>query len=350
MASLTQASITARKTIRYTIFLIIFLIIGRMLWGVVLGIYHRVFPPPPPSATVAFGKLPSLPFPDRTGLASLTFALETPDGGLPSTPNLLKVYFMPKLSANLLSLDFAKERARSLNYNPEPETTSDSVYKFKANNSPSVLQTDIITGAFSLSYDLSADPAPLSSRPVAPEVATSTVKGFLSTAKMLPEDLTGPSSHQFLKHEASGLAPATSLSDANLVKVHLFRKEYEKMPSLTSTPNEGNIWFIVSGITQRGKDLIAGEYHYFPVDETQFSTYPVKPVETAWHELTAGNYFSASAGSVNEGEEVKIRRVYLAYYDPGVPTDFFQPIWVFEGTDKNFVAYVPAVSSEYYGE
>lgn len=350
MASLTQASITARKTIRYTIFFIIFLIVGRMLWGVVLGIYHRIFPPPPPTATVAFGKLPKLPFPDRTNLGNLTFALETPDGGLPKTPQLLKVYFMPKLSANLLSLDFAKERAKSLNYNPEPEPASDSVYKFKSSNSPSVLQTDIITGAFSLSYDLSADPSPLSTRPVAPEAAISQVSNFLSSAKMLPEDLTGPTYHQFLKHEAAGLIPAVSLSDANLVKVHLFRKDYDEMPSLTSSPNEGNIWFIVSGITQRGKDLIAGEYHYFPVDEAQFSTYPVKPVETAWQELVAGNYYPASNGSVQQGNEVKIRRAYLAYYDPGVPTDFFQPIYVFEGTDKNFVAYVSAIAPEYYGE
>jgi hypothetical protein len=185
---------------------------------------------------------------------------------------------------------------------------------------------------------------------LAPEVAASNVRSFLSTAGMLPEDLTGPTAHQFLKHEVAGLVPAVSLSDANLVKIHLFRKNYEEIPTLTSTPNEGNIWFLVSGLTQRGKDLIAGEYHYFPVDEAQFSTYPIKTVETAWEELKSGNYFIASNGSVQQGNEVKIRRVYLAYYDPGVPTDFFQPIWVFEGTDKNFVAYVPAVSPEYYGE
>jgi len=40
--------------------------------------------------------------------------------------------------------------------------------------------------------------------------------------------------------------------------------------------------------------------------------------------------------------------VYLAYYDAGVPTDYYQPIIVFEG-DQDFLAYVPAIASEYYG-
>lgn len=349
MVTLTQASITARKSIRYAIFFIIFLIIGRIFLGALVGIYKKIFPPPPPTPTVAFGKLPKLPFPERAKM-NLSFALETPEGGLPTVPNIVKVYFMPKLSANLLSLDFAKERARDLNYDSNPETVSESVYKFYNKSSPSVLQTDIITGAFSLSYDLKADPTPLSVRPVAPEVAANIAKTFLDNASLLPEDLTGPTAHQFLKHEAAGLVPGISISDSNLIKIHLFRKNYDDMTSLTPSPNEGNIWFIVSGLRERGKDLIAGEYHYFPVDETQSSTYPIKSPEIAWQEFISGNYYTASFGSAVEGEAIKIRRVYLAYYDAGVPTDFFQPIYVFEATDKNFVAYIPAVTSDYYGE
>jgi hypothetical protein len=38
----------------------------------------------------------------------------------------------------------------------------------------------------------------------------------------------------------------------------------------------------------------------------------------------------------------------MAYYDPDVLSQYFQPIVVFEG-DGGFVAYVPAVTAEYYG-
>ncbi len=349
MVTLTYASITARKIIRYTVFFIIFLIVGKMFLGVALGIYHKIFPPPPPTPTVAYGKLPKLPFPERAKL-NLNFTLETPEGGLPTTPSLIKIYFMPKLSANLLSLDFAKERAQSLNYEINPETLSDSLYKFYNKTTPSSMQIDIITGAFSVSYDLNVDQSPLAVRPVPPEVAVSTARQFMTSANVLPEDMTGPTSHQFLKYESSGLVPAVSLADSNLIKVHFFRKSFEEMPSLTPVPNEGNIWFIISGLKERGKDVLAGEYHYFPVDETQSSTYPIKTADQAWQEFTAGNYFTASFGAANDGENIKIRRVYLAYYDSGELMDFYQPIYVFEGTDKNFVAYIPAVTGDYYGE
>lgn len=349
MVTLTQASITARKTIRYTIFFILFLIVGRIFLNTAIGIYKKIFPPEAPPPTVAFGKLPSLPFPERVKL-NLSFALETPEGGLPTLPDQEKVYFMPKLSANLLSLDFTKEKMKSLGYDENPIQINDSTYEFHHKTTSSVLKADIITGTFSLSYDLIADPSPLAVRPPSPEVAASTAKSFLDNADSLPEDLTGPTNHEFLKHQSSGLIPALSLSDANLTKIYLFRKNYDDLPSLTSTPGEANVWFILSGLRDRGKSVIAGEYHYFPVDEEQNATYPIKTPEQAWNELNEGKYFTASFGGAKEGETLKIRRVYLAYYDPGVPVDFFQPIYVFEATDKNFTAYVPAITADYYGE
>ena len=106
---------------------------------------------------------------------------------------------------------------------------------------------------------------------------------------------------------------------------------------------------MVSGIREKGRDIIAGEYHYFPIDETKLATYPIKTGSEAWQEFINGNYYSASFGTTIDGNNIKIRKVYLAYYDPGVYTEFFQPIYVFEG-DNDFVGYVPAVTSEYYGE
>jgi len=350
MLTLTQASITARKSIRYGIFFIIFLIIGRIFLNTAIGIYKKVFPPKEAPPTVAFGKLPKLPFPEREKV-SLNFVVETPEGSLPQMPTQTKVYFMPKVSANLLSLDFAKENAKSLGYIEEPNQINESLYSFNHKSVPSVLKTNIVNGTFSLSYDLIVDPTPLEVKPPIAEIAISNTKSFLENAGSFPKDISeGRNNHQYLKHYSSGLVPTTSLSEANLIKVGLFRKNYNDLASVTPTPDEANIWFIVSGLRDKGKNILSGEYHYFPVDEEQFSTYPIKDSQTAWNDLVSGNYFLASKGSVREGESIKIRRIYLAYYDSGILTDFFQPIYVFEGTDKNFTAYVPAVLSEYYGE
>lgn len=352
MSSLTQVAISTRKVIRYGVFFIIFLIVGKMLLGSVISLYRKINPPPPPPATVKFGKLPTLPFPAPTEgevKPNLTFSLETPEGGLPALPPQTNVYFMPKISSNLLSLQIATDKAVSLGFSPNWQEVSDTLYKFPHVTEHSELLMNIITGAFSISFDLKSDSSPLSRRPPAPEIAAAQVRSYLSSADLLPEDLTAEITHEFLKQEGESLVPALSLSEASLIKINFFRRPYNELPSLTPKPNESNVWFIVSGLSEKQKQIVASEFHYFPVDESESSTYPLKTAEEAWSQLNAGGAYIASYGLNQDGDQVKIRRIYLAYFDGGEPTEFFQPIIVFEG-DKGFVAYTPAVTLDYYGE
>jgi hypothetical protein len=349
MTPLTRISITVRKIIRWGIFFAIFLIIARITFGIGYGIFRYFFPKPPPPPTVTWGKLPALPFPDKTKI-NLTFSLETPEGGLPKLPTQEKVYFMPKAAADLLSLDITKTQASGLGFNPDnPTQISQTTYSFPHKNIPSTFEVNIVTGTFSISYNLGADPTPLSRKPPTPEVAASYVRSYLSSGNLLPGDLTGDTASQFLKPEGGRLVPALSLSDSNVVKISLFRKKYDDLPSLTPDPGLGNVWFLVSGQGDKGRQVFAGEYHYFKVDESQSSTYPIKTPEKVWEEFNSGGFFLANLGTNKSGDSVKIRRVYLAYYDAGIPTQFFQPIYVFEG-DGNFMAYLPAVTSDYYGQ
>ena len=349
MTTLTQAAITTRKIVRYGIFLVIFLIVGRVLLSAGIKLYLKFFPPAPAPPTVTYGKLPILPFPQKNKV-NFSLSLETAEGGLPKLPTTVKVYYMPKRSANLLSLDEARQKASGLGFSPQEQDISPTTYRFSNKSVPSTLVINIVTGVFSVSYDLKADPSPLKVKPPSPEVAVANIKSYLSSAGLLPADLTGPTSHEYLKVSGDKLIPALSLSDANLTKIHLFRKSYEDFPSLTADPTKANVWFLVGRNTiDRNKGVIAAEFHYFPVDETQFSTYPIKTAQIAWDELIAGNAYLANQGQNKENGQIKIRKVYLAYFDAGEATDFYQPIIVFEG-DKNFTAYVPAVTGDYYGQ
>ena len=349
MASLTQISIITRKSIRYSLYGIIGIIVARAIILTGIKIYRYYFPEPPPAPTVAFGKLPTLPFPDQSRPEGITFTLETPEGSLPKLSEQAKVFFMPKVSTQLLSLDTAKQKVALLGFSAEGAEVTETVYKFTHPKSPAELQISIVSGVFSISYNLNTDPSPLEKRPVAPEVAASKIRSFLSAADVLPKDLTGTIKSEYVKVQDQKIVSAISFSDANFVKVNFFRKDYDKLPSLTSDPNKGNVWFIVSGMDQKERMIMAAEYHYFSVDETNFSTYPTKTAQEAWNELSKGGGYIASLGDNKEGQNIKIRRVYLAYYDSGVAMDFYQPIVVFEG-DRSFVAYVPAVTSDYYGD
>jgi len=348
MTGLTQVAITTRKIIRYGVYFVVFLTIGRILLGAGISIYKKIFPPPPPPPTVKFGRLPKLDFPEGPKL-NLTYVLETPEGDFPALPTQSKVYFVPKINPNLLSLDVAKGKAKSLGFTSEPQQISETIYRFTNPNYPATFEINIVTGIFSLSYDLNADRTPLDKKPPAGEIAASLVRSYLSLASVLPEDLTGPTENDFLKLSEGKFVSALSLSESDVIKINLFRKNYDELPSLTAFPNEANVWFIVTGAQDRTQQIIAGEFHYYPVDESQFSTYPIKTPQDAFSQLQSGNAFISNQGLVKDGETLKIRRVYLAYFDSESPSEFYQPIYVFEG-DKGFTAYLPAVTPDYYGE
>lgn len=350
MTNLTRVAITTRKVIRYGIFFIIFLIVGKFLLDAGVSIYRKVFPAPPPPPTLKFGKLTKIPFPNSNTTAKLTYVLETPQGGLPGDiPTQAKVYFMPKASPNLLSLDAAKATAEELGFGSNPQQISDTIYKFTSPDVPSTLQMNIITRTFSISYNLATDKSPLNNKPPIAEVAASEFRSLLSGANILPPDLTGSTTSKFLKLSGGQLVTALSLSESDVVKVNLFRKNYDSLPSVTGITDQANIWAIISGSGNRDQEIIAAEYHYYAVDETQYSTYPIKTPAEAFGQLQNGQAFIASLGLNKDGDTLKIRRVYLAYFDPNTVTEFFQPIYVFEG-DNGFTAYLPAVTSAYYGQ
>jgi hypothetical protein len=356
MSTLTQVAITSRKTVRYIIYFIVFLTLGRIFFGFGVQLYLKIFPPGPPAPTVKFGKLPKINFPPSNTVVKLNFALETPTGTFPANiPTQAKVYFMPKLSSNLLALDNAKSKAEQLGFlSTDPIIESDTLYKFTFKNAPSIMEMNIVTGAFSISYDLASDRSAILSRPPVAEVAATNFKSYLSSANSLPEDLTGPMIPSYYKLESGALTKVLALSEADVTKVNLFRKEYDKLPSLTASPYNANVWAIISGTQERGKQVIASEYHYFPVDETKYSTYPIITPEEAFKKLQDGKAYVASMGQYKEGDNLKIRKVYLAYFDPDVPSDFYQPIYVFDSNENDpensFIGYIPAVSSSYYPE
>ncbi|MEJ2347999.1 MAG: hypothetical protein P8Y17_02240 [Patescibacteria group bacterium] len=311
MASLTQTAILTRKIIRFGFYGIILLIVGRIVFSIGFGIYRHYFPEPPPPATVAFGKLPKISFPESPKLEGLSFTLETPEGGLPTLATQAKIYYMPKPVQTQLNLELARDKASNLGFVGDGQQISQTLYRFPHKSFNSTLEMNIITGIFSIGYDLASDSSPLQLKPPAPEIAASQVRSYLSSANLLPADLTGPTTHQFLKIEEGAFANALSLSEADLVKIYLFRKDYDNLPSLTPDPNQANVWFMVSGSKEKGKQIVAAEFHYFPVDEDKYATYPIKLAETAWEELKSGNAYIANAG-VNPEGNIIIRRIYLA--------------------------------------
>lgn len=353
MASLTDISIVARRVIRYGVYILILILVVRFAARVTSAIYQKFFPPKPPPPNVAFGKLPELPFPEGRSSKNLTYTLETVEGKLPTFPNQIEVYSMPASQPNIKVVDEAKKKAQALGFTREGRVlleTIPNVYVFDKEGLPSNLTMNIVTSVFSISYNIEEDPLVLRGLPPSQEEATLQAQGLLSGAGLSPEDLrSGPVRHEFLNVEGGQFVKAISQSEADLTKVNLFRKGLgadANIPSVTPDMPEANVWFIISG--GRGRELVAAEYHYFPIDVTKFGTYPVKTAEQAWEELKASGGYVTNRGGAT-GDNIIIRKVYLSYYDAGQYTPYYQPVVVFEG-DNDFYAFVPAVTEEFYGE
>ena len=106
-------------------------------------------------------------------------------------------------------------------------------------------------------------------------------------AGLLPEDMSkGPINHKYLKISEGKLVPVSSLSEAQLIEIHLFRDNYYNLPSLGPDQGEANVWFLMSGSSQAEKKIIAGEFHYYQVDDKKVTwSFRLSGLPLQWREL-----------------------------------------------------------------
>lgn len=346
--TLTETAFYTRLAIKFGTLFLILLIVGRVVVGIGINFYKQVFPPPPPPPKVAFGQLPTLYFPEKAVSSPASYTLQTPTGELPKLPTTTLVYFMPPKSATFSGLDEATKMARNLGFNSNVTELSETIYRFEKPSIPSSLDINVVNKTFSINYNLGKTPELIGYHPQSNDEVLSAVKSLLQSANLLPPELeNGGRSFEYLKVDADHFAETLSLSEANFVRVNLFRKDINEMPVLTPSRKRSTVWFLASGDRSRDRQIVAGEYHYFPIDQNQSSTYPIKTADQAWEELSRGKAYIAESSETKQANAT-IRRVYLAYYDSGTPQGFLQPIVVFEG-DSGFSAYVPAIAPNYYG-
>lgn len=346
---MTQLTITAyhtRRAINWGILVLIAYLILRLSWGLFYGIYQMLFPPAPTPPNHAFGKLPAIQFPQSASdSAQFSYRLETIDGTVPQASASALVFFMPKNSATLTALNKAKEFAAQLGFTAEPIQETKYLYLFIDPDQPlRQLRYDIISKNFTLRYLYEQDPSLFTERSVPlPGEALTDFQGMLENFQIYPADMkTGTSEIQSLKFQGDILIPTTSVSQADALRIDLFRGPTADTQVFTPNPNEGPINVIFSGSKDPQKEIIQFVYNYWPADYETTGTYSLKQSTVAWQELQSGRAFIARYPKTNR-KEIIIRKVYLGYYDSLDPQSYLQPIFVFEG-DDGFLAYVPAVA------
>lgn len=350
MGSLTETAYYTRRAVNWSIFIVLGYVVLRFSWGIVSAVYLTIFPPKPPAANHAFGKLPPLRFPPPVASpsAQIIYQLETIEGSVPHASESANVYFMPKTGSNLLALSTAQNFAKRLGFGTTPvsEPSNKNVYRF---DDPTAqlrhLWYDIVSTNFILRYTFEQDTGLFLERNI-PSVAAATAeaKNLLQTYSLFPSGLAGGAIKvNFYRVAESSLVPVASQSQADAARVDFFRPNLADTPVMSTSPNEGPISIIFSGSKSSKKRILQFNYTNWPVDVENIATYPLKTSTYAWQELQSGGGYVLR---YPDTAVATIRSVYLAYYDSLEPQTYMQPMFVFEG-DNGFMAFVPAVDPEW---
>lgn len=341
--SLTTTAHSSRILIKYGGIVVVFLAVSYAL--VVAGIKAYIAAHPPYIApTMKFGILPKTVFPDKK-FEKKNFTMALPNDSFPKMSDQTKVFVVYRPDRTILALDYDTKTASSLGFKQKPTEVSPGVYEFRNDVLNQKLTMNILNGSFSLQYPYLTDqllqsPAKMPTK----TEATTKAKAFLQTAGKLAKDLEdGDKTVTFWKIQFDGLKPVSSASDADLARVDFFRKNLDDGTKiLSSEPGKAAVSVLVSGSDLEGKKVVEVNYNYATIDRESFSTYPIKTPQQAAAELQAGNYWPAT-DSIQK--DVSITNMYMAYFEPITLTNYMQPIYVFEGSDK-FIGYVPVVSEK----
>lgn len=341
--SLTQTAYNSRRIIKYGgIGIVLFTI----LWGISTSAYkaYKITHPTYVAPTVKYGLIPRLIFPEKeTKLKKFTF--ELPNDDIPTFDDQAKVYVIYRPDKTFMAFEEDKKTAKSFGFTDDPVEIETGVYRFQNTVNNKTLTVNVLTGDFTITYPYGSDqillnPEKMVSKATAIEIASS----FLSKGGKLTSDLVnGEKVVTFWKIEGDGLKSVSSQSEANAARVDFYRQSMDNLPIFSVNFGQASVSVLVSGSTVDAKKIIGVNFKDMAVSQESYSTYPIKSGQEIVDSLNSGNYWVAKDVS---NENVVVKKIYLAYFEPITLTNYLQPIFVVEG-ENNFVAYIPAIKSNY---
>lgn len=302
-------------------------------------VYKASLPRPveaPPAPTFKFGTLPKPIFPQSiTQTQNYTFTLDTDTGNLPKNiPTIAKVYVVPQLGATFLAADRVKQLAEKFGFTIGPEILTSSTHRF-SDPTGGVMTINLETGNFYFERAEAYPSAETQNLIIDDQTKIAQeFKSFLSSKGLLKKDLQNGRAQ--VKYNT------LTQKESSHASISMWPNKLDELEIVTPKFYAG---LVNADLSKFGKDeekYIQLNYVYWEPDQTNFSTYAIKSPQTAFEELK-NNQGVIVADAKNPA--VSITSVRLAYYEPEEYPTYLQPIYVFEGPD--FIAYVPAITSDY---
>lgn len=329
--TLSQTALITKQVITITIFALILGIVSFVGYKIWYAYYLANLPPVEEKPDIKFGLLTAPDFPPSSVSSSnFSYSIDTSTGNLPKVgvdkgfDKLIKVYFVTKTFASLLSPEKSQNLAEKFGITTQPEILSETNYKFSQDTK--TLTVDLDNGNFTFIQE--ATPSAKDNLDDDNKLV-SDFENTLNTLGVLKEDLTkGRTKIIRLKTETA--------------QISVWPSAVDNKPIITPQFDTSLIYAQVFNRANDLKNYYGLNFIYYPIDLSTYATYPIKTAEQAFEDLKNGKGVVVIEG---EKPNISITSVYLGYYLSNNYNPYLQPIFVFEG--PHFVAYVSAISEQF---
>jgi len=285
------------------------------------------------------------------------YVLDTIDGELPETTRSASVYFIPEPKSTLAYLNKIEGLAQSFAFDTQiykPQTLSEEWVKYEDQNR--ILEINIVSFNFRYYYKKTAEfqsiieATPEAKFTLLEDEFIEKARQELLTRDAYPNYLaTGTNNPVYQAYDLAKkefIAYQEGDNPPQAIRINFFRQE-EGMSIFTSTYFDSANYVILSPLSYDNQ-VVKMQFSSFEKLNDEPGVYPLITSQQAFEKLKKGK---ASIISLSDkaGKKIKIKKISLGYYDPESYQPYYQPIFVFLGSD-NFVAYLPALSDEYLSE
>lgn len=359
MATLTETSYFARKTINILIILIIIVVILRLSY---LAIAPYLAPKTPDEQpTLAFNKIPHPQAQSNISVSGkINYTLETvirTPNSLPIIPRLMKVYALVTPEKYFDSTENMDKRAARMGFTLKQDEIAQNIWRFSDPTNPlRSLEINEITGEFFLTYDYVSDQNIFQEGTITQSSKNDAMPFLSSAIGQIPDELRlGPQTVRYYRLINNQLTESDVINNADAASITFNRKDIEiagippaaptRYPVVAPSTAKGANYVVISPSKDGKKKALEARYSFQPIRENVEGTYPTIDSQSAFALLQKNDAFFAHLPK-NFSNSVIIRDVYIAYLEPYPIQTFLQPVLVF--TDKkDFVAYVPLISRDW---
>lgn len=332
--TLTQTAILTKQVIFFSTLISIVGItslIGYKYWY--NFIYLPGVPPVEEKADTNFGLLPVPDFPiSNVSSSNFTYSLDTTTGLLPKIgqnpdfPPIIKVYFITKPYATLLSGEKSAALAEKFAITTAPQISSDTEYTFVQDQK--TLSLDLDSGNFIYTNNKSS---PAETIIDSEEQLIEGFKQTLNSLGLFKQDFEGG------RKEVRFLKNATQIAE-----ISLWMNDLDGKPIITPYFNKSLVNALVFKSASNIENYLSLEFTYWPIDASIFATYPLKDPQIAFDDLRSGKGVVIIEPLK---PQVSITSISLGYFLPQKYNPYLQPVYIFEGA--GFVAMVSAIDNEF---